>query len=64
MAETSPSFPLVREAVASFPGGFGTTDLAALASQDSLAAGTAAETPGSPTVAGMAIALIASPRRL
>jgi len=63
MAETSPSFPLVREAVASFPGGFGTTDLAALASQDSLAAGTA-ETPGSPTVAGMAIALIASPRRL
>jgi hypothetical protein len=52
MAETSPAFPVIREAVASFPdrehfhravsnllaGGFDTTDLSVLASHDSLAA--------------------------
>jgi hypothetical protein len=52
MAETSASFPVIREAVASFPdrehfrravsnllaGGFDTTDLSVLASHDSLAA--------------------------
>jgi hypothetical protein len=51
MAETSPSFPVIREAVASFPdrehfhravssllaAGFDTTDLSVLASHDSLA---------------------------
>jgi hypothetical protein len=52
MAETAPSFPVIREAVASFPdrehfhravsnllaAGFDTTDLSVLASHDSLAA--------------------------
>ena len=52
MAESSPSFPVIREAVASFPdrahfhgavanllaAGFGTADLSVLASHDSLAA--------------------------
>lgn len=59
MAENSPSFPVVREAVASFPdrdhfhravsqllaAGFGTSDLSVLASHDSLAA---AGEPGAP----------------
>jgi hypothetical protein len=58
MAESSPSFPVIREAVASFPDrahfhravsnllavGFDTTDLSVLASHDSLAA--AGEPPG------------------
>ena len=52
MAETAPSFPVIREAVASFPDrehfhravsnllavGFDTTDLSVLASHDSLTA--------------------------
>ena len=58
MAETSPSFPVIREAVASFPdrehfhravsdllaAGFDTSDLSVLASHDSLTA--AGEPPG------------------
>jgi hypothetical protein len=60
MAESSPSFPVIREAVASFPdrehfhravanllaGGFETSDISVLASRDSLAAAGEPPEPG------------------